>query len=336
MLLRGKEFVHDEVEAMTSKKTSEVNDSSKSSDVTALDAEMLAEVERVFGTNAKDAVATWEESRKRRSSALLENVFGSVEKNKGKPHRTYGRGSRQRDEETYKTHFLKRELEGRGLPAAGRFELAEVWKAIEEEFGSTTFPESASPALAALIVSTAEYGASFVDKAFNDRLTNFMLSWSNLTDDGSLEKEISSLRKQGIAEEQLGRLCRIFSDHAESPKAREGSISEKRERLLPKSAPEVWAQRKGRKENAIEFLRRVWGEFMDQGILYQDDIKRLGDPKLVQAVRDRCIAEGIDASTVLPPPGSERWERIAGHLSDEEIEAAYRLGLKRYMRERRT
>lgn len=112
-------------------------------------------------------------------------------------------------------------------------------------------------------------------------------------------------------------------------------LSEMREANLPKAAPETWARRVGRTESAIDFLHRVWGKYMEMGILFQDDIKRLGDAKLVQAVRDRCISEGIDASTVLPPPGSERWERIAGHLSDEEIEAAYRLGLKRYMRNKR-
>lgn len=118
---------------------------------------------------------------------------------------------------------------------------------------------------------------------------------------------------------------------ARSSESTRPPLSKMREQL-PQSAPEIWAKRVGRSENAIEFLKRVWGPYMQMGILYQDDIKRLGDAKLVQAVRDRCIAEGIDAASVLPPPGSQRWEDIAGHLTNDEIEAAYRLGAKRHMR----
>ncbi len=97
---------------------------------------------------------------------------------------------------------------------------------------------------------------------------------------------------------------------------------------LPPKASEVYAERKvrpelGRKENAIEFLDRVWGKYMAADILYQDDIKRLGDDKLVQAVRGRCRDDGINPATILPPPGSKRAERSMPALSPEQAEAAY-------------
>jgi len=79
---------------------------------------------------------------------------------------------------------------------------------------------------------------------------------------------------------------------------------------LPKSAPETWAERDRTKtETPIDFLRRVWGPSMDAGILYQDDIKRLGDDKLVQRIRSYCHQKGLVAADVLPPPRQARIER---------------------------
>jgi hypothetical protein len=85
---------------------------------------------------------------------------------------------------------------------------------------------------------------------------------------------------------------------------------------LPKTAPETWAGRDRRaKENPIDFLRRVWGPYMDAGVLYQDDIKRLGDDKLVQRVRTYCHQKGLSASDVLPPPRQARIERALAEVT---------------------
>ena len=79
---------------------------------------------------------------------------------------------------------------------------------------------------------------------------------------------------------------------------------------LPERAPEIWAERdRSRGETPIEFLNRVWGRWMEAGVLYQNDIKRLGDPTLVKTIRTYCHRQGVDASTVLPPPQSARLER---------------------------
>ncbi len=50
---------------------------------------------------------------------------------------------------------------------------------------------------------------------------------------------------------------------------------------------------------------------MRAGILYQDDIKRFGDDKLVQAVRSYCQKQSLSASEHLPPPRSARIDNLA-------------------------
>lgn len=96
---------------------------------------------------------------------------------------------------------------------------------------------------------------------------------------------------------------------------------------LPQRAPEIYAERNGRpelgrKENPVEFLERVWGGYMRAGVLYQDDIKRLGDDKLVQAIRSYCQREKIRASEVLPPPGSRRATDLLQSVDDPELAKA--------------
>lgn len=103
---------------------------------------------------------------------------------------------------------------------------------------------------------------------------------------------------------------------------------------LPSKAPETWAERdRSRKETPIEFLRRVWGPYMEAGVLYQDDIKRLGDPDLVQAVRNYCIRHEMKAADVLPPPAKVRLERALAAAAPGSLEAAY---YKQRLRSRRT
>ena len=99
---------------------------------------------------------------------------------------------------------------------------------------------------------------------------------------------------------------------------------------LPDRASEIYAEREvrpelGRKENPIEFLQRVWGRYMNAGVLYQDDIKRLGDPDLVKAVRGRCRDTGESPREVLPPPGSDRTAKLAAPLDASVLRAAHKL-----------
>ncbi|MCW3847350.1 hypothetical protein OF829_08860 [Sphingomonas sp. LB-2] len=76
--------------------------------------------------------------------------------------------------------------------------------------------------------------------------------------------------------------------------------------------PELrWKNRDDRlpKETPIEFLRRVWGEWLDSGELYQDVMTHFGEDRLVRAVRDYCRARELDANEYLPPPKRVRTDR---------------------------
>lgn len=85
---------------------------------------------------------------------------------------------------------------------------------------------------------------------------------------------------------------------------------------LPPRAPAIWSNKADRLEGetAVQFLRRVWGRYMDAGILYQDDIKRLGDSRLVATIRTYCHSRGEDAAAALPPPRKVRLERALAQV----------------------
>lgn len=103
---------------------------------------------------------------------------------------------------------------------------------------------------------------------------------------------------------------------------------------LPSKAPAVWRNKKDREpgETPVTFLRRVWGPYMDAGILYQDDIKRLGDDKLVQTIRSYCQKHPeFKAGDVLPPPRKARFEQA---LATEPPDSTAARLIKRKMRDR--
>lgn len=78
---------------------------------------------------------------------------------------------------------------------------------------------------------------------------------------------------------------------------------------LPSKAPAVWQKDRRAGETSIDFLRRVWGPWIRGEALHQDDIKRLGDSRLVQAVRSYCHRHDLEAGEILPPPKKEKLER---------------------------
>jgi hypothetical protein len=51
---------------------------------------------------------------------------------------------------------------------------------------------------------------------------------------------------------------------------------------MPKAAPELWGDRKGRKENPVAFIRRVYAPWLDRG-LKRGDLRTL-DQQLYQAL----------------------------------------------------
>lgn len=77
---------------------------------------------------------------------------------------------------------------------------------------------------------------------------------------------------------------------------------------LPARAPLLWKNRSDRlpNETPIDFLRRVWGRYMDAGVLYQDHLARRGEQMLVSAIRGYCDRNGLKAADHLPPPKGRR------------------------------
>jgi hypothetical protein len=80
---------------------------------------------------------------------------------------------------------------------------------------------------------------------------------------------------------------------------------------LPDKAPELYAERKERSENPIDFMHRVWGKWLSAGVLYQDQLRKLDDT-LVPVLRSFCKRNKISADKVMPPPRSKRTEKILG------------------------
>jgi hypothetical protein len=92
---------------------------------------------------------------------------------------------------------------------------------------------------------------------------------------------------------------------------------------LPERAPARWKNKADRLpgETPIDFMQRVWGRYIEAGVLYQNDIKRLGDDRLCMAVRAYCTPRGLDASQFLPPPRHARIERALDAADPESAEA---------------
>ncbi len=76
---------------------------------------------------------------------------------------------------------------------------------------------------------------------------------------------------------------------------------------LPSRPPLEW-RRDNRlpNENAIQFLRRVWGPYIDAGLLHQDTLEKLGEGKLLAAVRSYCKDNRLQVGDYLPP----KWDRL--------------------------
>lgn len=72
----------------------------------------------------------------------------------------------------------------------------------------------------------------------------------------------------------------------------------------PLKAPARWMQRGDRhpKETPLAFMERVWGRYIRAGLIYQADIRKLGDPDLCPAIRSYCQRHGLKARDYLPPP----------------------------------
>jgi hypothetical protein len=62
---------------------------------------------------------------------------------------------------------------------------------------------------------------------------------------------------------------------------------------------ELYFERPDKKEDAYRFLIRVWGKYLDAGVLYQNDLKKL-DSKLHKAVDNACRLKKEKFATIVP------------------------------------
>jgi hypothetical protein len=70
---------------------------------------------------------------------------------------------------------------------------------------------------------------------------------------------------------------------------------------LPSRVPEFYLDRHDRFETAPQFLRRIWGRYLDAGLFFQNDLNRL-DPKLFAALTSYCQRTKTPRHEVFPPP----------------------------------
>jgi hypothetical protein len=105
------------------------------------------------------------------------------------------------------------------------------------------------------------------------------------------------LRKWNLPRAEADFLACAFTERAtfESKRLTVGPLPE---------SPHKYADRKAHKKyahmNAVEFLREVWGPWIDAGLVYQDDIRRY-DLKLLQGVWSHCQRHGLDAKDFVLP-----------------------------------
>jgi hypothetical protein len=97
---------------------------------------------------------------------------------------------------------------------------------------------------------------------------------------------------------------------------------------LPERAPELYPDRKDKTEDPVTFFRRVWSKYAEAGILYLEDIERLGDSRLVPAVRNYCHRKGMVAKDILPPPIRSKVDEIVARLSPDEMDAAHKWAMR--------
>jgi hypothetical protein len=118
-----------------------------------------------------------------------------------------------------------------------------------------------------------------------------------------------------LAERAISELCQRFKGAARVPKVT----------ALPEIAPELFKGNKGNSENIIEFLRRVWKHYIDEGLMSRRDLKRL-DGKAYVAVLNWISTKGPLPQDVAIPTRSDvvNTKFKIGDLTREVMEAKMR------------
>ena len=82
---------------------------------------------------------------------------------------------------------------------------------------------------------------------------------------------------------------------------------------LPDKAPEYWAEREDELESPLDFLKRVWGKYIDAGVLYQFELDKR-DHSLKEAIKSYCRNRRLDPKKYLPPPKKARTNKIIASM----------------------
>jgi len=80
---------------------------------------------------------------------------------------------------------------------------------------------------------------------------------------------------------------------------------------LPDRAEHLWNERdlNDKSMTPIEFIRIYWQHYISDGVMSQDDLKRLDLP-LYKAIIYHCGVNNLDAKRHLPPPSRSRAKRL--------------------------
>lgn len=79
---------------------------------------------------------------------------------------------------------------------------------------------------------------------------------------------------------------------------------------LPNEAPEKFVSIKVNGENPIEFIKRVWGSYLDAGVIFKDQLNEY-DENLLPAIRTYCKNNKIsNPDQFMPPEASVRQQHL--------------------------
>ena len=101
-------------------------------------------------------------------------------------------------------------------------------------------------------------------------------------------------------------------------------------------APEAYSERADRKEKPHEFLKRVYGRYLEKGreVLYLFHLRKV-DAKLAQALADACSRSGVAVSQFIPTR-AEKVDRILSGSAPGSPEEIAKAILARRVRDSRT
>jgi len=140
----------------------------------------------------------------------------------------------------------------------------------------------------------------------------------------SVDNELPKLRGAMLSDEEL----QLISDFRSLPKQEQTLSRAFIEALkvpgLPESTDDYYAKRKvcdelGRKENPVEFIQRVYAQYMETG-LPRAQIKKL-DPKLYQALANWLGENDLPKGVMLPKQAAS-YDRISEKLFEADPKAA--------------